>query len=38
MSKSMSEKKVAIYKKWGWSDDEIISAFEKNPYCMLVPV
>ncbi|KAL0428682.1 UNVERIFIED_CONTAM: hypothetical protein Sradi_0494200 [Sesamum radiatum] len=38
MSKSMWEKKVAIYKKWGCSDDEIISAFEKLPQCMSVSV
>ncbi|KAL0457375.1 UNVERIFIED_CONTAM: hypothetical protein Slati_1076700 [Sesamum latifolium] len=38
MSKSMWEKKVAIYNKWGWSDGEIILAFEKLPQCMLVSV
>ncbi|KAK4425828.1 hypothetical protein Salat_1776800 [Sesamum alatum] len=38
VSKSFWEKKVVSYKKWGWSEDEIISAFEKHPYCMLVSV
>ncbi|CAK9145542.1 unnamed protein product [Ilex paraguariensis] len=34
MSKSTWEKKVELYKKWGWSMDEIVVAFGKNPWCM----
>ncbi|CAA2991157.1 transcription termination factor MTERF15, mitochondrial-like [Olea europaea subsp. europaea] len=36
MNKSTWEKKVALYKKWGWSEDEIILAFKKHPYCMMI--
>ncbi|CAI9771050.1 unnamed protein product [Fraxinus pennsylvanica] len=36
MNKSTWEKKVALYKKWGWSEDEIILAFEKHPCCMMM--
>ncbi|KAI8005399.1 hypothetical protein LOK49_LG08G03152 [Camellia lanceoleosa] len=35
MSKSTWEKKVEVYKKWGWSEDEILVAFEKYPWCMM---
>ncbi|KAI3469415.1 hypothetical protein Pfo_026078 [Paulownia fortunei] len=34
ISKSNWEKKVAVYKKWGISEDEILSAFGKHPHCM----
>ncbi|GMY27676.1 transcription termination factor mterf8, chloroplastic [Fagus crenata] len=36
MSKSTWEKKVDVYKKWGWSEDEILLAFGKYPWCMAV--
>ncbi|CAI9776251.1 unnamed protein product [Fraxinus pennsylvanica] len=36
MNKLTWEKKVVLYKKWGWSEGEIISAFEKHPYCMMI--
>ncbi|CAH1432188.1 unnamed protein product [Lactuca virosa] len=35
MSKSTWNKKVELYKKWGWSEDEIFVAFEKYPGCMM---
>ncbi|KAF5944628.1 hypothetical protein HYC85_018705 [Camellia sinensis] len=35
MSKSTWEKKVEVYKKWGCSEDEILVAFEKYPWCMM---
>ncbi|XP_076890060.1 transcription termination factor MTERF8, chloroplastic-like [Bidens hawaiensis] len=38
MSKSTWDKKVELYKKWGWSKDEILMAFEKNPGCMMASV
>ncbi|KAF5738691.1 hypothetical protein HS088_TW13G01609 [Tripterygium wilfordii] len=34
ISKSTWEKKVDVYKKWGWSDEDIIIAFGRNPWCM----
>ncbi|AES91847.1 putative transcription regulator mTERF family [Medicago truncatula] len=27
--------KVEIFKKWGWSDEDILQAFRRQPYCML---
>ncbi|XP_057481117.1 uncharacterized protein LOC130768129 [Actinidia eriantha] len=36
MTKSTWEKKVDVYKKWGWTDDEILLAFKKYPWCMTV--
>jgi len=30
MSKSTWMKKVEVYKKWGWSDNEVLVAFRKN--------
>uniref|UniRef100_A0A5B7AMB6 Mitochondrial transcription termination factor family protein n=1 Tax=Davidia involucrata TaxID=16924 RepID=A0A5B7AMB6_DAVIN len=33
-SKSNWERKWEVYRKWGWSDDEILLAFKKNPKCM----
>ncbi|MFS7943339.1 putative transcription regulator mTERF family [Helianthus anomalus] len=35
MSKSTWGKKVAIYKKWGWSKDDIFIAFERYPGLMM---
>ncbi|KAL9680883.1 hypothetical protein QQ045_012663 [Rhodiola kirilowii] len=29
------ERKVEIFKKWGWSDADVLSAFMKQPRCML---
>ncbi|KDP26009.1 hypothetical protein JCGZ_21042 [Jatropha curcas] len=34
-SKSTWEKKIDIYKKWGWSKEESIMAFGKHPWCMM---
>ena len=36
--KSHWEKKINVYKKWGWSDEIIASAFLKYPWCMLASV
>ncbi|GFZ19036.1 hypothetical protein Acr_27g0007750 [Actinidia rufa] len=36
MTKSTWETKVDVYKKWGWTDDEILLAFKKYPWCMTV--
>ncbi|KAL7178107.1 hypothetical protein ACSBR2_031290 [Camellia fascicularis] len=36
ISKSTCRKKVEVYKKWGWSEDEILEAFGKHPVFMTV--
>ncbi|XVE82097.1 hypothetical protein DITRI_Ditri15bG0119700 [Diplodiscus trichospermus] len=36
MSKSTLEKKFDIYRRWGWSDQEIHEAFRKYPKCLTV--
>jgi len=36
--KSVWERKINVYKKWGWSDEIIASAFLKYPWCMLASV
>ncbi|XP_052206454.1 transcription termination factor MTERF8, chloroplastic-like [Diospyros lotus] len=35
MSKSTWNKKIQVYKTWGWSDNEILLAFRKHPYCLV---
>ncbi|XP_054811998.1 transcription termination factor MTERF6, chloroplastic/mitochondrial-like [Prosopis cineraria] len=34
LSKSTWSKKADVYKKWGWSGDDIIAAFRRCPSCM----
>ncbi|KAL9675811.1 hypothetical protein QQ045_004018 [Rhodiola kirilowii] len=34
MSDKTWEQKVELFKKWGWSDYEVVSAFKKSPMCM----
>ncbi|KAI9195670.1 hypothetical protein LWI28_017092 [Acer negundo] len=29
------ESKVEIYRRWGWSEEEFLAAFRKNPLCMM---
>ncbi|KAI8020282.1 hypothetical protein LOK49_LG04G03857 [Camellia lanceoleosa] len=36
ISKSTWGKKVEVYKKWGWSEDEILEAFGKHPVFIIV--
>ena len=36
MSKSTWERKVDVYKRWGWSENEIFGAFGQIPWCMTV--
>ncbi|XP_059654573.1 transcription termination factor MTERF2, chloroplastic-like [Cornus florida] len=38
MTKSTWEKKVEVYKKWGLSEDQILVAFGKQPWFMIVSV
>ncbi|XP_023753632.1 uncharacterized protein LOC111901997 [Lactuca sativa] len=35
MSKSTWEKKMETYKKWGWSEDQILLSFRTDPWCMM---
>ncbi|XP_058764914.1 uncharacterized protein LOC131638372 [Vicia villosa] len=30
--------KVDVYKKWGWSEEDIVSAFLRYPWCMMASV
>jgi len=32
------ERKIDVYKKWGWSEESFVSAFLKYPWCMLASV
>ncbi|KAK1408492.1 hypothetical protein QVD17_40321 [Tagetes erecta] len=38
MSKSTWDMKLEVYKKWGWSKDEVFIAFDKYPACMMASV
>ncbi|KAA8519382.1 hypothetical protein F0562_013638 [Nyssa sinensis] len=33
-SKSTWDRKSEVYRKWGWSNDEILLAFKRKPMCM----
>ncbi|XP_057964783.1 transcription termination factor MTERF8, chloroplastic-like [Malania oleifera] len=35
MSKSTRERKLEVYRRWGWSEDEIQSVFRRYPLCMI---
>ncbi|XP_045791114.1 uncharacterized protein LOC123885828 [Trifolium pratense] len=32
------KEKVDLYKKWGWSDEDVEEAFKKRPLCMMVSI
>ncbi|GAU45525.1 hypothetical protein TSUD_400720 [Trifolium subterraneum] len=36
--KNLWKEKVDAFKKWGWSDEDVVIAFKKQPYCMLVSI
>ncbi|XP_024022664.1 transcription termination factor MTERF6, chloroplastic/mitochondrial-like [Morus notabilis] len=36
MDESKWQSKIKAFKKWGWSEDEILKAFKKSPWCMMV--
>ncbi|CAK8531704.1 unnamed protein product [Lathyrus sativus] len=38
VSKTSWKKKVDAFKKWGWSDENVIESFKKQPYCMLTSI
>ncbi|XVE82090.1 hypothetical protein DITRI_Ditri15bG0118900 [Diplodiscus trichospermus] len=33
--KTLWEKKVNLYRSWGWSEEQVIAAFAKCPWCMV---
>ncbi|KAL2338663.1 hypothetical protein Fmac_013109 [Flemingia macrophylla] len=35
VTKTRWEEKIGIFKKWGWSQEQILIAFRRQPYCML---
>ncbi|CAK9318539.1 unnamed protein product [Citrullus colocynthis] len=35
MSKSTWDKKIEVYRKWGWLEEEIRLAFGRHPWCMM---
>ncbi|GAU42722.1 hypothetical protein TSUD_382580 [Trifolium subterraneum] len=37
-NKSLWGRKIDVYKKWGWSEENVVSAFVKYPWCMLSSV
>ncbi|OMO49589.1 Peptidase M10, metallopeptidase [Corchorus olitorius] len=36
ISKSTWERKLNVFKEWGWSDEDFVIAFEKYPRCMML--
>ncbi|CAK8531728.1 unnamed protein product [Lathyrus sativus] len=38
VSKTMWKEKVGAFNKWGWSDEDVIEVFKKQPYCMLTSI
>ncbi|XP_058761041.1 uncharacterized protein LOC131634393 [Vicia villosa] len=36
--KARWKEKVDVFKKWGWSDEDVLEAFRKQPHCMLTSV
>ncbi|XP_058723454.1 uncharacterized protein LOC131595183 [Vicia villosa] len=32
------KEKVDAFKKWGWSDEDVLQAFRKHPHCMLTSI
>ncbi|KEH37282.1 uncharacterized protein [Medicago truncatula] len=38
LSKSRWNEKVDVFKKWGWSDEDVREAFKKQPQCMLTSI
>ncbi|XP_058723461.1 uncharacterized protein LOC131595186 isoform X3 [Vicia villosa] len=38
VTKTRWNEKVDTFKKWGWSDEDVIEAFKKQPHCMLTSI
>ncbi|XXG44385.1 hypothetical protein AAC387_Pa01g4206 [Persea americana] len=36
LSRSTWERKLEVYRRVGWSEDEILTAFKKQPWCMIL--
>jgi mTERF domain-containing protein len=35
LSKSGWERRLGVYKSWGWSEEDVLAAFIKEPWCMM---
>ncbi|XP_020227813.1 uncharacterized protein LOC109809007 [Cajanus cajan] len=35
VNKAKWGEKVEAFRKWGWSEEDVVSAFKRQPYCML---
>lgn len=35
VNKTKWGEKVEAFKKWGWSEEDVLAAFQRKPYCML---
>ncbi|KAK6930136.1 Transcription termination factor, mitochondrial/chloroplastic [Dillenia turbinata] len=35
MNLSTWERKIEVFKKWGWSEEDVLVAFGKNPWCLM---
>ncbi|KAK6913797.1 Transcription termination factor, mitochondrial/chloroplastic [Dillenia turbinata] len=35
MNVSTWERKIEVYKKWGWSEEDVLVAFGKHPWCLM---
>jgi mTERF domain-containing protein len=38
VTKALWKEKVDAFKKWGWSDEDVLEAFKKQPHCMLTSI
>ncbi|GAU10000.1 hypothetical protein TSUD_301260 [Trifolium subterraneum] len=38
ITKTLWKEKVDAFKKWGWSNEDILKAFRKQPHCMLTSI
>ncbi|XP_065868022.1 uncharacterized protein [Euphorbia lathyris] len=36
VTKPKRDQKVEVYKRWGWSDNDVITAFKKYPWCLSI--
>ena len=37
-TKTLWNEKVDTFKKWGWSDEDVLQAFRKQPHCMITSI
>ncbi|CAJ2658676.1 unnamed protein product [Trifolium pratense] len=38
VNKRLWKEKVDAFKKWGWSDEDVMEAFRRKPHCMLTSI